>query len=99
MRSKLFKIPQGRVGPTPKQAPKQAAPAPTPPPAAPPPRRIGEPIYPFDGMKIGDSFFWPVEVKKVSAAACQRKRRTNEMYVCRFVIENGVRGTLCRRVA
>jgi hypothetical protein len=55
------------------------------------------PKYPFDTMEIGQSFFAPgMKVKKVGNAARHYKPKR---FRCRSVIENGIRGTRCWRIA
>jgi len=53
--------------------------------------------YPFDTMEIGQSFFAPGTrcATVVNAAWHQRPRR----FRCRAVVENGVKGTRCWRIA
>lgn len=61
-------------------------------------RQPGRPSkYPFDTMEIGQSFFAPgIKVRKVGNAA---RHYRPKRFRCRTVVENGIRGTRCWRVA
>ena len=61
-------------------------------------RQPGRPSkYPFETMEIGQSFFAPgIKVRKVGNAA---RHYRPKRFRCRTVVENGIRGTRCWRVA
>jgi len=61
-------------------------------------RQPGRPSkYPFDTMEIGQSFFAPgIKDRKVGNAA---RHYRPKRFRCRTMVENGIRGTRCWRVA
>lgn len=52
--------------------------------------------YPFDTMKVGQSFFAPGFKCRTIGNAARHKRPMK--FRCRSVVENGVRGTRCWRI-
>ena len=63
-----------------------------------PPLKGGQPKYPWESMKVGDSFFAPVPHSVLYSASYARTKKHNAGYKTRSVVENGVQGCRTWRV-
>lgn len=48
-------------------------------------------IWPFDEMKIGDSFLMPKKLSRASSNASNHAKKLNKKFACRKVDENNTR--------
>ena len=67
-------------------------------------RKGKAPIYPFRFMQVGDSFFVPLEGRKIRKltssimGSARSKRMAGVKFSVRSVIENDVKGIRCWRI-